>query len=85
MTVTAADEVAEPVEPVAVRVYVVVTRGLTTTEPEADTVPGPGKRVTTEAPVVDQVSVADPPAAIVVGAAVRVAVGGVGVGAGAVS
>jgi hypothetical protein len=63
---------------VAVSVKVVVTKGLTTIEPDDDTGPIPGVRVTELATVVDQDSVTDPPGPIEVAEAVTVAVGGGG-------
>src|ERR1700755_1720944 len=69
VTVTVVCAVADPLLPlpVAVRVYVVVTAGLTDTEPEVVMVPTPGVIDTALAPEVAQESTLVPPALIVDG------------------
>jgi hypothetical protein len=81
VTTTRVDEVVVPPGPVAVRVYVVVTLGLTTTVPFAPNEPI-GEIVTAVALVVAKVSVLDPPGATVLVEAVRSAVGAVAPGGG---
>jgi hypothetical protein len=75
VTVTSTEEVTEPAGLVAVSVKVVVTKGVTTIEPDDDTGPTPGVRVTKSAVVVDQDNVTDPPGPIELAEAVSVAVG----------
>lgn len=74
-TVTVVLAVAVPPIPVAVKVYSVVSVGLTTVLPEAETTPMPWLIETVVAPVVDQVRVEVWPAVIVDGDAVSLAVG----------
>ena len=74
-TVTVAVFVAVPPVPLAVSVYVVVTPGETLAVPEAGLLPTPLSMVIVVAFVVDQVSVDDAPRAMVVGLALKVAVG----------
>jgi hypothetical protein len=79
VTVTVTAAVAEPVVFVAVRVYVVVTVGLRTTEPLADVVENvPGVTVTLVAPEVVQLSVVLAPAMIAAGPAEKEVMVGAG-------
>jgi len=71
VTVTTAEVVAVPFEPLAVAEYVVVVVGDTETDPVAGCWPIPGSMSTDAAFVDDHVNVADCPAWIVVGNAIN--------------
>jgi hypothetical protein len=77
-TVTVAEEVAVPPEPVAVNAYVVVFSGVTETEPESGSAVELtlGEIVTESALLLFHVSITDCPAVIWLLAACRLAVGG---------
>jgi hypothetical protein len=75
LTVTVADALLVPPLPVTVNVYVVVLVGVTVAEPCAGTVPTPGCRAKVVPFCDDQLRMADCPELIVLGWAVRLAVG----------
>ena len=72
---------ADPPGPVAVKVYVTESVGVTRCEPSADTLPTPGERLSEVAFVEDQVNVTESPFWIVLGEAWRFTVGFAGGGA----
>jgi len=75
LTVTVALEVAVPPEPFTVMIYVVVTDGVTLTEPFASTVPMPLLMLAVSASLEVQLSTEDPPSLMVSGDADMLTVG----------